>query len=134
MTNARLTVCARCGERLPPPSSAGGRPRRYCSDRCRHAAKKARWAVEPLEELETVVPADPHALRRESLEAVAGLLEGAPAAPPEEQLARALIEQRALEWRFRRLEPDLPPQLAARSSGFAGHVRDGLDHYFEELL
>jgi hypothetical protein len=36
-------VCARCGEQLPARSAnRGGRPARYCSDRCRVAAHRAR--------------------------------------------------------------------------------------------
>ncbi|KOV32371.1 hypothetical protein ADK60_14050 [Streptomyces sp. XY431] len=38
-----LRPCERCGElRVPPPSRAGGQPRRFCSNACRQAAHRQR--------------------------------------------------------------------------------------------
>lgn len=38
---ARRTTCKICGESLPPPTPGRGRPRLFCSERCKKASYKA---------------------------------------------------------------------------------------------
>jgi hypothetical protein len=80
------------------------------------------------------LPADPLTRQRETAEAVATLLDGRPAGPPEDRLAQGLVETRQLAFSLRRLAPDLPPALRFRALGLSEAVGSGLSRYFGEVL
>ena len=123
--------CRQCGAKLPPPVTKRGRPRAYCSARCRDEAYRERLGSEiRWDEKEFRTPIAPEVLIAETLPAVDALLEGVNAAPPPERLARAVIETRVLAHNFRRLEPDLEPALAWR----AGEMAETLDSAVEDLF
>lgn len=124
---------------MPAPKSGRGRPRRYCTDGCREEAKARRrlerstgWTAAAVEMAE--IPADPLTHRRQTLESIADLLDGAPAAPPEDRLAQALIEARTLSYALRRLAVEVAPPLRARALGLATAITDALRRHFHEVL
>lgn len=122
-------VCVVCGERIQGASK--GRPRRYCSGRCRTEAWRDRTASTFFEEgMPTPAPAAEPIVRAELLEVADLLITGAASAPPEEQLTRAVIETKTLATQYRRLEPHLPKGLAWR----AGEASKRLDEAVEDLF
>ena len=89
------TICLECGS--PVRRAAGGRPRLYCSNRCRQAAHRRRHAVDAL------FPAG-------SLEAVGQEHGGLPPpTPTEDEVAFAILEARAVAGAFRRLGREACP-------------------------
>lgn len=122
--------CANCGDPIPPRATPG-RPRRYCSGRCRTEAYRDRLAAEFLAEPITEPQPRPDTLiRAELLEVAAALVEDSEAAPPEDQLTRAVIESRTVASQFRRLEPRLPKGLAWRAGEAGRRIDETLDDLF----
>lgn len=136
---AITTSLLRCMEcRGPLPAAARtGRPRRYCSDDCRDKAKVHRrtsGSWQALGDTLAEVPADPLSRQQATLEAVAALLDGRPAGPPEDRLAQGLLEVRQIVFTLRRLAGDLPPPLRFRALGLADAMSAGQARYFGEVL
>lgn len=130
MARIRRTRCEECGRGLPPPQRAG-RPRRFCSDACRQAARdRRRGGWQALDE--PSLPSTPLPPRRRTLEALAGLLEGVPPAPAENQLARALLETRVLSHEFRRLARELRGLASARAQALGDALEAALRAQFPE--
>lgn len=131
----RPTVCAAPGCGKPLPISRGsGRPRRYCDDRCRYAARHARdrHRGRELERAPIVPEAEPD---RDELAASLALLVAPRSRPaaPEDQLGRALVELRAVTSRLRVIEPDLPDRLSAPAGKLARGIEREVRRAFPEL-
>lgn len=73
----------------------------------------------------------PEVIRAELLEIADVLITDAASAPPEERLVRAVIETRVLASQYRRLEPDLPSNLAWRAADAGRRIDAVVDHLFE---
>ena len=100
-----------------PPKGAG-RPRRWCSDRCREAAKKGRRraaiAWQPFAApAASSLPADPVSRRRELVEDLLKMGAGERPRAPLDQAAIAVVEIRQLCWTLRRAAAQLEPSPAA---------------------
>lgn len=124
----RSTHCADCGEPLPPRKPGSGRPRRWCSEACRKKAHRRRHAVVvdwtaagpvrlvPYVPPEGTIPTPPP---REKV------------APPEEQLAAAVLEAYTLAGLLRHLAHKVGrPQHAWRAEKLA----EGLTELLEDLF
>lgn len=121
--------CTTCGEPIPARATPG-RPRRYCSGRCRTEAYRQRQAA--AFEAEQIGP-QPNPLeyvRAELLAVADTIATNNAAAPVEDQLARAIIETRTLAGSFRRLEPRLPNGLGWR----AGEASKRLERVVADLF
>lgn len=126
----RAPTCPVCGDAITPRATPG-RPRRYCSGRCRTEAYRTRQALElelgePLEDqpnVDTVV-------RAELLDVADALIDDSRSAPPEEQLVRAVIETRNLAHSYRRLAPRLPTGLAWRADQAGARIDAVVDDLF----
>ena len=119
-----VTACEFCG--APIARAATGRPRRYCSGRCRTAANRERQAFT----FGTLDPVDADAVRALTVEAVEATLAGAAPSDPIGQLARAVSETEALAVEYGRLARSTPPNLGARSAEMSDHLRAGLTRLF----
>lgn len=133
-----LPRCPHCSGPMPS-SKSRGRPRRWCSDRCRREASRARVAErdggwESLGSALAEIPDDPLTVRRATLEALADTLEGAPAAPPEDQLAECIRHAQVVAFRLRRLAPEVAPALRGRALGLAESITAGLARHFKEVI
>ena len=95
-----LTICLECGS--PVRQTAGGRTRLYCSNGCRQAHRR-RHAVDDL------IPAE----RLEPVGQEHGVVP--PAASPEDQVACAILEARAIAGAFRHLGREAFPSCAGAS-------------------
>lgn len=127
------TTCAVCQEPLVARARPGN-PRRYCSSACRNEAYRARLErSSELDDLDVDLPRlDSTTLVRAQLVAVAEeLAVDRSSAPPEEQLARALLEARTLATALIRLEPRLPTGLAWRSATLGEQLLSHLSDLFE---
>lgn len=113
------TSCLECGEPIAQPAT--GRPRLYCSGRCRQAAHRRK-------RLATELAAARH-LRTVGVEH--GSLP--PAADPDQQVAVAILEARNLSGAFLRLGREARPQLAWRCEGVGAALAEALHRYFEEI-
>lgn len=126
--------CRQCGAKLPPPASKRGRPRVYCSDRCKDEAYRDRLSSEiRWDEREVGSPVAPDVLIRETVPAIDALLEAADSAPAPERLARAVIETRVLAHNYRRLEVDLEPALAWRAGEMAETLTEAVEEIFPSV-
>lgn len=113
------TSCLECGEPIGQPAT--GRPRRYCSGRCRKAANRRKQLTARLVavgHLQTV------GVEQGSLPA---------AADPDQQVAVAILEARNLAGAFLRLGREARPQLAWRCEGVGVAITGALHRYFEEI-
>jgi len=106
-----VSRCIVCDEPLKP-SPGPGRPRLYCSDRCREKAKRARRAA---------LRAAPDA--RE----VVGLT----ARDPDEAVVESVILARSAAASFGVSAKTARPQLAIRCERMADHIAAGLRQYFK---
>lgn len=133
MTSLRPTVCAECSKPLPIAASTG-RPRRYCDDACRYAARRRRDDDRELGVAETVEPVELN-IDRERIAASLALLVAPNREPaaPEDQLARMLLELRTVEGRLRALWPDLPPSLRGRAGRVANSVAGAIARAFPDV-
>lgn len=99
-----------------------GRPRLYCSGRCRQAAHRHARRL----------------LANSSVDRLTGLGEShgtlPPPAHPDEQVARALLEARGIAAALLRLGREARPQLAWRCEGLGTAIEGALTRYFEEVL
>jgi len=123
------TVCAWCGRPLAAPVGRG-RPRRYCSSRCRSAAYRSRFRAWSF--LKTEAPPLAFAADAELL----GLGQGVPR--PEESTA-ASVSETLLTALFgcaelRRHSIAAVPPLAARCGAVAEALDVALSHEFGPLL
>jgi hypothetical protein len=113
------TSCLECNEPIAQPAT--GRPRLYCSGRCRQAAQRRKHLTAGLvatRHLQTV-----------------GVEHGSlpPAADPDQQVAVAILEARNLSGAFIRLGREARPQLAWRCEGAGVAITEALHRYFEEI-
>ena len=122
-TLGTVSACEFCG--APIARAATGRPRRYCSGRCRTAANRERSTFAPA--LESL---DVDAVRALTVEAVDAVLSGAAPSDPVGQLARAVSETEALAVEYGRLARSTPANLAERSAAMGDHLRAGLTRLF----
>ena len=124
-------VCAQCGRALPPRARTG-RPRRYCSGACRTEASRDRQALEVYVEDVEQPPAKLVAaqVREELLEVAEAVLVSELSAPPEDRLARAIVETRVLSTEYGRLAPELPPGLAWRAEDMSTSLDRSVDRLF----
>jgi hypothetical protein len=123
MTALRIGVCAHCNAELR--QRATGRPRRYCSDRCRTAARRRREAQGDGWDLSRAgVELTPEAADLSRLEIV-----GLPA-DPDEAVLQAVMNARALAAAFGIVSSVARPQFAWRCEAFADHVAAGLKQWF----
>lgn len=80
------------------------------------------------------VPPDPLSQRRATLNGLADMLEGAPAAPAEDQLAAWIIELRQAAYRGRRISVDVAPALRSRTLSVTQGLVELLSKNFGELV
>jgi len=107
-----IPVCAYCGEPITQPRT--GRPRIYCSPRCRVAAFRFRRAFEPFEiaQAEESIPRPP-------------------AAALDEQIARTVLEATAVAGVFLRLGHEARPVLAWRCERAGTEIAATISRHFE---
>ncbi len=120
--------CVECGQPLDLPARRGrGRPRLYCSDRCRwRAAARARRAGRP-----AFLPGPPPS-REEIAGQLAELLPGAERSRPEEELVSSVLEIKSVAVRLSVLAPRLPARLAGRAGLLAARIAEALEVSFPE--
>ncbi len=126
-----MRPCAECGTPYPvPPVQGRGRPRLYCSDRCRWRAASRRRRLVPLP------PPDPAFApsREEIAESLASLLPERPTTRPDEQLVTLLLELQAIAGRLAFVERRLPPRLAGRVGLLEVRLREALRVSFPEAV
>ncbi len=129
----RAPVCGECGKALSAPTGTRGRPRKWCSDRCRARARRRRVALPWPPVAPAGYPRDPIVVRRRTIEALVAVMEGEPAAPPIDQLAQGLLELDWLAYRLEALERELPRRLAGRASELGSRVRSARRRLFPEI-
>jgi len=113
------TTCLECGE--PFENAPTGRPRRYCSGRCRKAANRRKHLAA---ELAAVRHLQPVGIQHGTLPA---------GAHPDQQVAVAILEARSLAGAFLRLGREARPQLAWRCEGAGAAIAGALHRYFKEI-
>lgn len=121
--------CVICGDPIPPRATPG-RPRRYCSGRCRTEAYRIRQAEAFNADLTTPQPRPDAYIRAEMLDVADLLLTGETKASPEDQLARAVIESRSLAASFQRISLELPAELAWRAQTMAAQISSNIKRLF----
>ncbi len=124
-------ICAECSASLPTPKERG-RPRRYCSARCRQRARRRRSALPWPPIAPAHYPVDPLTVSRRTAEAIVATLEGEQAAPAVDQLAQGLLEIDWIVYRLAALERDLPRRLAGRAAELARRIREARMQLFPE--
>jgi len=113
------SICLECGGSLRQPRT--GRPKLYCSGRCRQAAHRRTLTSAQL------APVG----RLESIGSQCGALP--PSAHPDDQVAAAILEARNLAGAFLRLGREARPQLAWRCEGVGSTLQAALIRYFKEI-
>lgn len=135
--------CEDCGRPLPAPVRKGGRARRFCNDLCRRRAHRrgARAEPEPAElepvdpaSIVTVLPAPTATRDAQDLAGLEAFIDGTDLPPPDERMARALGEARALVVELRRLGKITRPQFRWRATTLADRIDDGLAETFEGVV
>lgn len=125
-----METCPSCREPLPARASTG-RPRKYCSARCRDDAYRERLAQQEVwQRLDDVQPIDEESLKRMTAEAVAEALNGLPNASPEDRLAQAILESRNLAWHYKALSREIRPDLAWRAERMGDSIMSALRRLF----
>ena len=114
-----MPFCAACNAPIVQPAT--GRPRLYCSARCRKAATRAR--------ARTWWPSEAPAAGTVPVEE-AVLVAQAAAAPTDDQVAAAVLECVALVGSLRRLGHEARPRLAWRCEKLAEILDAGLRDLF----
>jgi len=114
-----ITKCLHCGAALPAPK-ARGRPRIYCSNRCRVAEQYRRRRASASTER------DPEA--QGALRAILGL-----PVDPDEALAQSIVLAYALVSEFRYLAPRVRPEFAGRCALVSQAVEEALGRRFPEV-
>lgn len=128
--SSRALRCVECGDPLPVPSSTG-RPRRYCSAKCRYAARRRiRGAVIPAAVLVDPLPQDDPRARELLRNALA---EDEPAAP-EDRLAELLLELQAVTAELDRIAPALAPAVRVRVVALRRTIGNALELRFGEVI
>lgn len=115
MTTLHIPGCYWCSADLPPrPLGTHGPPRRFCSDRCRKAASRARRHID----LEPAL-------------AFAYELPPLPPTPnPDELTMRTVLEARDVVAAFARLVPLARRDFGWRCEGAAAAITRALDEHF----
>lgn len=126
----QVPTCPVCGDEITPRATPG-RPRLYCSGRCRTEAYRDRRATtlelgQPFEDQPNVDTR----VRAELLIVADALIDETRAAPPDEQLLRAVIETRNLAHFYRRLAPRLAAGLAWRADQAGARIATVVDELF----
>lgn len=122
-----MRACAECG-RLLPPARGRGRPRIYCTDRCR-------WRVAQRRRRSFVLPTPlpdpaPGVVQRHIAEDLAGLLSAEGSGSPEDEIVNAVLELQTLAARMGVAQKRLPARLALR----AGLLRAGIVRALREAF
>lgn len=132
--------CEWCAKELDAPAKTG-RPRRYCSGRCREAARRDRTAVKrikPFEGFKTKIETPPlpsMSQRRAAVFAhVATLVEGAAPAPIETRLARVIFELAEALKVFEEAADKMPPGIRWRCENSAAALHVLLDEHWQGVL
>ena len=110
-----IARCYHCDAEIPPRQSGrAGRPRRFCSDRCRKAAyreRRQRLALEPFP-IDLELPELPSSL------------------PPDELVARTILDARSAAATFARLSQVARRTFAWRCEVVADEIARTLDRHF----
>ena len=122
-------VCLVCGQRLTVAPT--GRPRRYCSGRCRERARRARSAEAFSEACLTGERSAAPQPSAAELTATINQMVGLPPGPPEEVLQSLVMGARALTAAFGLAARATPPQLAWRCEEMAEQIATALQRFFE---
>ncbi|MGO8683318.1 MAG: hypothetical protein ACLQUT_01855 [Thermoleophilia bacterium] len=131
-----LPFCRYCGQ--PIIQTGRGRPRIYCSDRCRladhrerRAAVEARLSFERWEPSEDDIwEAGDDDLASQVLKANHDVDPAGPVAADDEQVVVAILEARSIAGAFHRLGSQARPALAGRCAMVAKAMLDALDKWF----
>lgn len=127
-----LAICQECHGPLPPAARTG-RPRKWCSERCRDRRRQRRRARTPFPPIAPLgYPSDPESVRRRTADAIVGALAGDAPAPAPDQAAQAIHELRWLAFRLERIQRDLPPRIGGRIGAVGRGIRDLLARHFPE--
>lgn len=118
-------ICEFCGDSLPQAASTG-RPRRFCSGRCREGARREREMHQVWEPLDRPVAV---ATVADDLAALDALVDEVNASP-DDRLARAVLETRNLSHGFRSVAREVRPQLAVRAQKMATALDAAVDENF----
>jgi hypothetical protein len=116
-----------CGH--PFQRARTGRPRRYCSDRCRKQALRDRQSFTLSGPL-AAGRIDDDALRADTAAAIAAALADVKPSEPVDRLTTAIGETETLAVEYARLAKVTPRNLAVRADQMATHLREGLDRLF----
>lgn len=115
MPPVHIPLCSWCSHDITPRAPGhAGRPRHYCSDRCRKAAYRAR--------------------HRRQLEPALAFVAELPALPsqpsPDELIMRTVFEARGAAATFARLAPIARRDFAWRCEHAAAQIKRTIDDYF----
>lgn len=125
-------LCVQCGEVLPPRGKSGP-ARRYCSGRCRQAALRDRQSAIEWDAWQNAnADVDLSKLTVAAVEPLPALLAEIDSAPPEDQLARAVLETKTLAETYHRLGHETGPNLAWRATRMGDTLTAALRRYFQQ--
>jgi hypothetical protein len=117
---AAQRFCLSCG--APLQQAPLGRPRSYCTERCRSRARRARKSPATLRPfLSGELPGAPQP-SAEELEASLDELAGLPPGGPEERVAYCIREATVVAADFARVGRRAPPSLALRCEAIAEQI------------
>ena len=118
MATLHIPTCYQCSAPLPPrPPGRHGPPRRFCSDRCRKAASRARRRIDLEPPLAFVCELPPLP----------------PTPNPDELTMRAVLEARGAAATFARLAPIARRDFGWRCERAAVEIKRVVDDYFPEV-
>lgn len=124
-----MGICESCGTALPARAKTG-RPRRYCSPRCRDEAWRRRQVVDDWVTLEPLEPRAGNGRREDLVAAAEAILDAEPIKPPEERLTSAVLESALLAHEFADVAGRVPRGLAWRATGMSDEIQTALRRYF----
>ena len=124
--------CLSCGEPIAQPPGRGRR-RRWCSDRCRHAGRRAaeRRAVANRADLKAALIGG--SARNARVAAALAALDDAsfvPAEDPDGAVIEVLAQAFVLAERLRRVAVAARPEVSAFCEELADDLAVGLEHFF----
>lgn len=130
-----LPFCRYCGQRFT--QTGRGRPRVYCSDRCRKADDRERHAaVDAKRSFERWEPSEDDIWEASDDDRASQVLKAnhvdlsGPAAADDEQVAVAILEARGIAGAFHRLGSEARPAFAGPCAMVAKATLDALDRWF----